>query len=467
LNLDLWRGTPNSIDDDERLKDMNATNWEELLSAYYDGELPPEERARVEAWLEEHPQGRQLLNQFSELSGLIGRSGEFTAAERGEVEQRQLQSRVLASLTPAPVRRWWLRSLNRWGIAVGALAATLLLVVALGPGRPNVDQVVNVGVSDPSRDLAPMAAPAMEPPSPIAITVREAAEAPPSPKSGPTMTKAMPAPTMAPASPFGPPAARSAERVSPAKGTSPAADLDMAGDRKDSLENRRGQLPILTPGMKVDPGEILYSLASDGGEAVLVEYTVVDVRKAAGEMEVLLRKHGIQSIPATGKNEPAKKVGEAAPFFAIYVEANDLKLAAALKDFAEEPTSVEVLEPSPPAEPDGSGRIQSKGTGDEEVGQKAEGASQVQGKELVGRGRAAGSAYQTQFPLSQKEVDQVAQRSVKQQVPQKPVSQRGYGDFVQQRRSGGAYQNQKALPGSEQEAARVLIVLQPSDGPKM
>lgn len=46
---------------------------EELLSAYLDGELPAEERARVERWLAEQPDSRQLLEELRSIKNSLER----------------------------------------------------------------------------------------------------------------------------------------------------------------------------------------------------------------------------------------------------------------------------------------------------------------------------------------------------------------------------------------------------------
>lgn len=100
---------------------------EELLSAYFDGELSARERARVETWLQSHPEERQKLSDYRRLSRV------FEALPRTEVPQEfptevlQLAERRMllpdASVAPRriPIRVWWL--------ATPAVAAAALLLI--------------------------------------------------------------------------------------------------------------------------------------------------------------------------------------------------------------------------------------------------------------------------------------------------------------------------------------------------
>ncbi|MDP6356401.1 MAG: hypothetical protein QF473_14925 [Planctomycetota bacterium] len=49
---------------------IESTSMEARLNAYHDGELGAEDRAEVEAWLEENPDGRETLRQFERLDAL-------------------------------------------------------------------------------------------------------------------------------------------------------------------------------------------------------------------------------------------------------------------------------------------------------------------------------------------------------------------------------------------------------------
>jgi len=178
---------------------MNSIPDDELLSAYLDGELSEEERARVEQLLAEQPEARQMLDELRALSGgfeALPRhrleadfaSRVLRAAERemlagdppGETPVAPPQSvasfsnAVAASsarehsIRPAerqPFAIDWKRWRRPLAWAGAAMAAGLLLMV-MERGRPNVapiGQVAHAPNAGVEFKAAPGAAPAAEP----------------------------------------------------------------------------------------------------------------------------------------------------------------------------------------------------------------------------------------------------------------------------------------------------------------
>ena len=131
---------------------MNSIPDDELLSAYLDGELSDDERARVEQMLAEQPEARQLLDELrtlgSSFEGLPRHRLEadfaarvLRAAER-EMLSGETDGEVQHSVATAPpaadrpvVRLDWMRWRRPIVWAGFALAAGLLLMV-VDRGRP-------------------------------------------------------------------------------------------------------------------------------------------------------------------------------------------------------------------------------------------------------------------------------------------------------------------------------------------
>lgn len=521
---------------------MNGTNWDdlfsdsarldgvpvsELLSAYYDGELPAEQRLRVEAWLEEHPKGREILAQFSELSSLVGGAAVLSSQEQQQVAAQSLQNRVLSRVASPPetaprVGPSWMR----WGAALLAVAATLTLVVFLvPPGNLNQPVAMNAAPQNaPFPDAATAPAEIMDSKGEgpglfhkAAVTVRGQAE----PAPAPMADEALPAPKMAadsvptrspaPAPAVGSAPTRSlpepapsplAAPPSPSPGFAPSPKIAMESPQGSPSGGARGpgkaaarqvapgaaagasaaapNLPRLAPGTRVDPGEIIHHLATQGDEAVVIEYTVVDVRKAAGELEVLLRKRGIETLPAvdreSGESLPKKgdagnkEAGSETGMFAIYVEADNDQLAAALKEFRAQPSSLEVVESQVAAKraeekskdaatAPKNGAGQKPGDGGDEAAEVARSqvAKPQSGQSLAGQQQdAREQAYQVPFPISRTEAQQIPRRS------QKMVKQQGYGDYLLEQRRVAEPKGETA-----ETANRVLIVIQAEDAEKM
>ena len=106
----------------------------ELLAGYADGELCPALRARVEAWLAEHP---EALDQL-ESQGLLGPGNkEFWESVRPPTPSPADWADVRSELSGGLRRPR--RGLKTWAGAVGLLAATAALVtVFVGNPRPCV-----------------------------------------------------------------------------------------------------------------------------------------------------------------------------------------------------------------------------------------------------------------------------------------------------------------------------------------
>jgi anti-sigma factor RsiW len=131
---------------------MSREFSDELLSAYLDGELGPEERAAVEQQVAASEADHQLLNELrmlrSELASLP------VAALKPDFADRVVQMAIAAAEVPpqGTVVHLPARRLRYWhvGAAVSAIAACALVVVQPwlfdGPGNPDVG--VAVGNAD-------------------------------------------------------------------------------------------------------------------------------------------------------------------------------------------------------------------------------------------------------------------------------------------------------------------------------
>jgi hypothetical protein len=111
---------------------MSEPFSEELLSAYVDGELPPQVRAAVDRWLEKSPEAQQQVEDFRRLSRLFGDLPRTELPQEFAAEVLQLAERrmLLPDAAAARGRRRFLR----WAMAVAAptaVAAGLLLFLKI------------------------------------------------------------------------------------------------------------------------------------------------------------------------------------------------------------------------------------------------------------------------------------------------------------------------------------------------
>jgi hypothetical protein len=120
----------------------------ELLAAYADGELGPHDRDRVERWLADHPEAREILETQESLGPGNVELWQMTGPLRpGERQWAAVRDRIRAGTRVSPLRRW-----ARWAgsAALAATAAALLLAL---PSRETVNRVpADVPVVEPARD---------------------------------------------------------------------------------------------------------------------------------------------------------------------------------------------------------------------------------------------------------------------------------------------------------------------------
>jgi anti-sigma factor RsiW len=108
----------------------------ELLAAYADGELGPNDRARVEQWVADHPEARELLEDQEALGP---RNVEFwQAVSPPEPSPRVWEAtlRGIRDRSRVPPSRRWLPWVSSLALVATATAATVLFVLPAGPGGP-------------------------------------------------------------------------------------------------------------------------------------------------------------------------------------------------------------------------------------------------------------------------------------------------------------------------------------------
>lgn len=108
----------------------------EYLAAYADGELDPRARARVELWLTDHPEARELLDDQDALGP---RNADFWQAVSPPQPSRRAWDEALGRIrkrTRRSVTRRWLPWVGSLALAATATAATLSFVL---PPAPAVD----------------------------------------------------------------------------------------------------------------------------------------------------------------------------------------------------------------------------------------------------------------------------------------------------------------------------------------
>jgi anti-sigma factor RsiW len=148
---------------------MTAEPREELISAYVDGELSPEERAQVEKWLADIPELRQLHDELRAVkSSLQSLPRHKLDHDLGETVLRRAERTVLAGSSevsvagrvgPAgPLEAWWSHNTwRRWAWPAVAIAAALLLIVFDSQRQPAEREVAQAPPADAAIQESPEA----------------------------------------------------------------------------------------------------------------------------------------------------------------------------------------------------------------------------------------------------------------------------------------------------------------------
>ncbi|MEX1230885.1 MAG: hypothetical protein WEB58_11645 [Planctomycetaceae bacterium] len=335
---------------------MNARLPEDWVSAYYDGELTPSERVEAERQLQASPAPRAELESYRRLSVMLNalpadaapselRHAVMLQAERSSLipEAKTVRPAATASGREAGTRS--ARRRQSAGVLVAAcmLVAATLLVWNKGP-RHNGPRPVNVSHGLATRtETAPEAsslATADRPSAKNAVTN----ETPAGRYMGIVSNKA----------------AFSGDGITNGaieqrNALVPEADVAGGMVRGQSLSQAVKRQMLQNPQIL---GQMFYYFPSDDDRVAVVEMTVIDVRKSAGQLQVLLSRHAVEQTPATSsahdeESEPspttddargldeldgvapsagAESNGSTEELVAVFVQATPEQLAATVRE---------------------------------------------------------------------------------------------------------------------------------------
>ena len=258
-----------------------ASFSKELLSAYLDGEVTPEERAEVERRIEQSPDLREQLDEMAELSQAIqslSRPPAPTSLQSNVL--RMIQERTAARPQRADVKRR-----NRY--LVPSLATLIMICLLVGVGTwmlnqegpnlalehgqasPEVEEVRGVTERADANEIAELDA--------VPLPEEESFE---------FSDRALAAPASAPLSRIG----------VPAESVPALTDLPMEEPRVVEMDPAQLRRKLELIGHSPIPGEVLSFVNSSSGVPMLVEFTVVDQMEVLQQVEVLLRQQKIQPV---------------------------------------------------------------------------------------------------------------------------------------------------------------------------
>lgn len=329
---------------------MNGPHPSELLSAYLDDEVTAEQRARVDEWLASSPEGRRELEDLRRLStlltetlplleapvSLLDRVRESVANDSGTPGPTAASNEPHTEpdpsrRTPVPAPSLPRRRSNGVTAALGLCA--MLLVVAtsallLGPPPKN------------GRDLARNGGEYDMASAPMETELDDLGHHAGPRADEPIVTAAVGQPHAV--GPSGEMAAIGARRdkAPSLNGARPKEHVESQLRRYyvDGRGLARGDglvLPTTTPG-EIAAGDVLPVVETRGGRVVVVEVTVVDVRRALGEVQLLLRQNAISELRSEkaegldGERIDVDRELNGEDEFAVYVSTSPERLSDAL-----------------------------------------------------------------------------------------------------------------------------------------
>ncbi len=272
-----------------------SREFDELLSAYLDGEVTPEERAAVERRLEQSPGMRETLEELSEVGDLIRKLPRAKApVDLSERVVAAIGAKPLASGSAAATQRRLWRS---WPLlAAGTVLAAGIAVVVLLP-----NQQANVATNDFALTPEPKAAP---------VIMEEALDRKLVATDSDGVTRL---PT--------------------------EAETAGAGTEASSLA-----LSVQQLGRPPRPGEVINQLIVNAGQTQVLQYHVVDTQQAGQTLTTIFAKNGVDVIATETTVPPTNSVAAGDRQY-WYFEGPAEQVDKTLNDFATVFTSVEDLGP--------------------------------------------------------------------------------------------------------------------------
>lgn len=284
---------------------MNHSPSHDLISAYVDDRLSPEERAEVDALLDSSAEARAEFEAYRKLSGLLKGLPEQQApndlASRvmAQAERESLHGKSIAQTTETPPTN------RRWLISTASLASVVvILFLAFNQFDQQIadHSEVTMSAADSTAEEAEISELSFQAGQPASPERLER-----SGMSGSELTEAL--------------------------GVGPDRFVMELGDN--------GLMKLIDPqDLKTAAiGDTIKGWQFQGNRVVVVQLTVVDREEVLNSMQVLLSD---LSIPAESGNAESLK-DENGDFYAVYVEADQDSMTTALRELQEDMNIEEML----------------------------------------------------------------------------------------------------------------------------
>ena len=290
---------------------MNHPVPDELISAYFDGEVSPDERGDVERLLESSSEFRQQLDETSKLSALLHSfPRESAPRELAANVQMQVNAATQPALVtvqvaaPATTRRSLRREWTAFSAGMLATIASLLMFVSFNQSQFTTNSLTPVERGDESLpQVAGQSKPAASPVLAEAKSMFADAnhETDPSDPSAllqrnlnASKARSLPRSKLDGLAASSELAVKLNEEESLAQNPLPmAANDDFAGTSSNSIQPQI-QDEFLS---YLANGDVIVSKVADPSNTVAVVYfTVVDIERGSNELKVLFQKRSLQEV---------------------------------------------------------------------------------------------------------------------------------------------------------------------------
>ena len=304
---------------------MNLQVPDELISAYFDGEVTPDERAEVERLLESSTELRQQLDETSKLSAFLHSFPRESAPRDLTANvQKRVEAATLPTSTPlsSPQLKNWRREWTAFGAGILATMASLLAMMTLyeSPLFPKSDQnresQRTAQTTYPLQQVEPESLGRFtkmvlnDAPAEDQVALKRM-EAPARPLSGATSTlNELAMDSTLPAQEAS--GVEAKEKLNYVGKPSPAVGVLADSGAEKELpetnffnENNQGDLNANSIQSQtqddflwsISNGDVVVSKIADPSNTVaVVDLTVVDIDRGADQLKVLLQKRSVQQV---------------------------------------------------------------------------------------------------------------------------------------------------------------------------
>lgn len=303
---------------------MLSPAQEELLSAYLDGEISPEEEIYVQQLLEEKPEFKDRLRELSQVGESIRELPRVSAPiDFAESVLARVPGPAAAGTVSKAKPAKVASRLRVWSSSIVALAVLLAVGTLLMQRNSLDDHVANVehlesdendGIEFESNSFPPVAeeAPMMSmsgaPGTMDGMLALESASSRAGNFSG-------------------------AEIAEAASGDGVTAIETKNLPRVVSLDRKKIREHLSSLGKSPTGGDQFSILTKEGEAPILVDFTVVDVQKTLGQLQVLLKNHSVEGVKVA-EQVVDEKFAANQKLVAVYLDLEKPKLESVLNQVA-------------------------------------------------------------------------------------------------------------------------------------